>query len=207
MPITSLTFWLWGHNEFTFLQSLFPSPLWQRCQLVLSSVVEKAGLWKSVEVDDGPVGEEMHCPLLCFSYQFCVCLRTGVLSEIPLKWSRTDSDSSKSEVAYINVYVQRLGIKSDWGLSLVWQIHLQNRYVFDHVLTAPGLSSVLDLDLFSFSLSSFSDAYSPAIVIMLLKQVCVLLGDGSLCSRHIMLCHCVSVLWFMPGLARRRNQI
>lgn len=161
-------------------------------------VVFGSGGSRDVEEDDGPGGEELHCPLLCFSCQVCACLRTGVLSEIPLKCSRTDSGSCKSGVTYISEYVQRLGIKSDWGLSLVWQIHLQSRFIFDHVLTTPGLSSVLDLALFSFSFPSFSGAFSPAIVIMLLTQVCVLLGDESLCSRHAMLCHGVSVLWFLP---------
>lgn len=122
MPITSLTFWLWGHNEFTFLQSLSPSPLWH-CQLVLSLAVEEAGMGKGGEVDEGSGGEELHCPLLCCSYQ--VCLRTGVLSEIPLKCSGTDTGSCKSRITYINEYVQRLGIKPDWGQSPVWQIHMQ----------------------------------------------------------------------------------
>lgn len=156
---------------------------------------------------DGGPGGEAALPLLGCSSQVCACLRTGVLSEIPLKCTRTDSGLCKSGVTYINEYVQRLEIKPERGLPLVGQIHLQNGYVFDHVLTAPGLSSVLDLDLFSFSFSSFSGTYSPAIVVMLLKQVCVLLGDESLCSRHVMLCHCVSVLWFMPRLVRTRSQV
>lgn len=129
-------------------------------------------MWKSVGVDGGPGGKELHYPLLRGSYQVCACLRTGILSETHLKCSRTDSGSCKSGVTWINEYIQRLGIKPEWDLPLVCQIHLQNRYVFDHVLTAPGLSPVLDLDLFSFSFSCFYGTYSPAIVVMLLKQVC-----------------------------------
>lgn len=76
-------------------------------------------MWKGVEVDEGSGGEELHCPLLFCSYQVCAYLRTGVLSEIPLKCSGTDSGSCKSRITYINEYVQRLGIKPDGGLSPV----------------------------------------------------------------------------------------